>query len=69
VIGGLASILVLISGFMHAIVTAILKSGKDKMSGRALIDAVVYLKEQLTHGRWTGVFAIALGAMTLVACR
>ncbi len=37
-IGGLASILVLISGFTHAIVTAILKSGKDKMSGRALID-------------------------------
>jgi len=33
-----ASILVLISGFSHAIVNAILKSGKDKMAGRALID-------------------------------
>jgi drug/metabolite transporter (DMT)-like permease len=34
----LASILVLISGLSHAIVNAILKSGQDKMSGRALID-------------------------------
>ena len=33
-----ASILILISGFAHAVVNAILKSGKDKMSGRALID-------------------------------
>jgi drug/metabolite transporter (DMT)-like permease len=31
--------------------------------------AVVYLKERLTRGRWTGVCAIAVGAMTLVACR
>jgi drug/metabolite transporter (DMT)-like permease len=35
---GAASILILISGCAHAIVNAILKSGKDKMSGRALID-------------------------------
>jgi drug/metabolite transporter (DMT)-like permease len=35
---GLASVLVLVSGLAHAIVNAILKSGKDKMSGRALID-------------------------------
>jgi drug/metabolite transporter (DMT)-like permease len=35
---GTASILILISGCAHAIVNAILKSGKDKMSGRALID-------------------------------
>jgi drug/metabolite transporter (DMT)-like permease len=33
-----ASILILISGCAHAIVNAILKSGRDKMSGRALID-------------------------------
>jgi len=33
-----ASILILISGCSHAIVNAILKSGKDKMSGRALLD-------------------------------
>lgn len=33
-----ASALILVSGFAHAIVNAILKAGKDKMSGRALID-------------------------------
>lgn len=35
---GMASILILVSGLAHAIVNTILKSGKDKMSGRALID-------------------------------
>jgi drug/metabolite transporter (DMT)-like permease len=34
----LASILILTSGLAHAIVNAILKAGKDKMSTRALID-------------------------------
>jgi len=34
----LASLLILTSGLAHAIVNAILKAGKDKMSGRALID-------------------------------
>jgi drug/metabolite transporter (DMT)-like permease len=33
-----ASILILVSGLAHAIVNAIFKAGKDKMSGRALID-------------------------------
>ena len=33
-----ASVLMLVSGLAHAIVSAILKAGKDKMSGRALID-------------------------------
>jgi drug/metabolite transporter (DMT)-like permease len=34
----MASILILVSGLAHAVVNAILKSGRDKMSGRALID-------------------------------
>jgi drug/metabolite transporter (DMT)-like permease len=34
----LASVLILLSGLTHAIVNAILKAGKDKLSGRALID-------------------------------
>jgi drug/metabolite transporter (DMT)-like permease len=34
----LAPLLMLISGFAHAAVNTILKAGKDKMSGRALID-------------------------------
>jgi drug/metabolite transporter (DMT)-like permease len=33
-----ASVLILISGFAHAVVNAILKAGQDKMSRRALID-------------------------------
>lgn len=33
-----AAMLVLVSGLAHAIVNAVLKAGKDKMSGRALID-------------------------------
>jgi drug/metabolite transporter (DMT)-like permease len=33
-----ASILILVSGLAHAVVNAILKAGKDKMSRRALID-------------------------------
>jgi drug/metabolite transporter (DMT)-like permease len=33
-----ASVLILVSGFAHAIVNAILKAGNDKMSRRALID-------------------------------
>jgi drug/metabolite transporter (DMT)-like permease len=35
---GTATILILVSGFAHAIVNAILKAGRDKTSGRALID-------------------------------
>ena len=34
----LAPLLMLISGFAHAVVNAILKAGRDKMSSRALID-------------------------------
>ena len=33
-----ASILILVSGFSHAVVNAILKAGNDKMSRRALLD-------------------------------
>ncbi|ARN82583.1 DMT family transporter [Methylocystis bryophila] len=33
-----ASVLIVSSGFLHAIVNSLLKAGKDKLSGRALID-------------------------------
>src|SRR5579862_2188926 len=33
-----ASLMILVSGAAHAVVNAILKSGRDKMSSRALID-------------------------------
>ena len=35
-----ASIMIVASGAIHAVVNAILKSGQDKMSSRALIDGV-----------------------------
>ena len=35
---GIASVMILTSGAAHAIVSGVLKSGKDKMSSRALID-------------------------------
>src|SRR5580704_8143733 len=34
----LASLLIVVSGAAHAVISAILKSGRDKMSSRALID-------------------------------
>jgi len=34
----LASVMIVTSGAAHAVVNAILKSGRDKMSSRALID-------------------------------
>ena len=36
--GGVASGMILVSGAAHAVVNGVLKSGKDKMSSRALID-------------------------------
>jgi drug/metabolite transporter (DMT)-like permease len=55
----LASLMVLASGALHAVVNAILKAGKDKMSGRALIDgfsALLILPAaffvELPHGAW-----------------
>jgi drug/metabolite transporter (DMT)-like permease len=36
--GAIASAMILVSGAAHAIVNGVLKSGKDKMSSRALID-------------------------------
>ncbi len=55
----LAAVMILISGAAHAVVNAILKSGRDKMSSRALIDgfsailvlpAVFFLPTP--HGAW-----------------
>ena len=36
--GQIASVMIVASGAAHAVVSAVLKSGKDKMSSRALID-------------------------------
>ncbi|HEY5070568.1 MAG TPA: EamA family transporter [Caulobacteraceae bacterium] len=54
-----ASVMILVSGAAHAVVNAILKSGRDKMSSRALIDgfsALLILPAAfflpLPHGAW-----------------
>ncbi len=54
-----AAVLILVSGLAHAIVNAILKAGKDKISGRALIDgssalliAPAAIWVSLPHGAW-----------------
>ena len=55
----LASLMMVASGALHAMVNAILKSGQDKMSSRALIDgfsAILILPlaffVELPHGAW-----------------
>jgi drug/metabolite transporter (DMT)-like permease len=60
----LASLMIVTSGAAHAVVNAILKSGKDKMSSRALIDgfsALIVLPAAfvvpLPHGAWTWLLA------------
>lgn len=60
----LASALMLTSGLTHAIVNAILKSGRDKMSGRALIDgfsallvAPALFFVPLPHNAWSWLLA------------
>jgi drug/metabolite transporter (DMT)-like permease len=62
-----ASILILISGFAHAVVNAILKAGNDKMSRRALIDgfsalllAPLAFVVPLPTNAWSWLFASAL---------
>lgn len=60
----LAALLMLASGASHAVVNAVLKSGGDKMSSRALIDgssALLILPfaflVPLPHGAWSWLFA------------
>ena len=59
-----AALLMLLSGAAHAVVNTILKSGGDKMAGRALIDgssALIVLPfaffVPLPHGAWPWLFA------------
>lgn len=54
-----ASLMILASGALHAVVNAVLKAGKDKMSSRALIDGFsallilpVAFFVALPHGAW-----------------
>jgi drug/metabolite transporter (DMT)-like permease len=63
----LAPLMMIASGSIHAIVNAILKGGKDKLAGRAVIDgssAVILLPAlfflPLPHGAWGWLVASAL---------
>ncbi|MGH6614735.1 EamA family transporter [Sphingomonas sp.] len=63
----LASILMIVSGSLHAVVNAIVKGGKDKASGRAVTDgtsALVLLPAilfvPLPHGAWHWLAASAV---------
>ena len=67
----IASVMIVVSGAAHAVVNAILKSGRDKMSSRALIDgfsAIMILPAAffvpLPHGAWG--WLAASGATHLV---
>jgi drug/metabolite transporter (DMT)-like permease len=65
--GWLAPAMMIASGSIHAVVNAILKGGKDKMAGRAVIDgssALLLLPATLLvplpHGAWGWLAATAL---------
>lgn len=63
----IAALMMIASGSVHAVVNAILKGGRDKLAGRALIDGSsalillpVLLLVPLPHGAWGWLAASAL---------
>jgi drug/metabolite transporter (DMT)-like permease len=71
----LASLMIVASGASHAIVNAILKAGRDKMSSRALIDgfsaallAPMALISPLPHGAWGWLAASWLVHLAYLVC-
>ena len=71
----LASAMIVGSGAAHAIVNAVLKSGKDKMSSRALIDGFSALLMfpaafffPLPHGAWGWLAASAVVHLVYLVC-
>ena len=71
----LASVMIVGSGAAHAIVNAVLKSGKDKMSSRALIDGFSALLMfpvafflPLPHGAWGWLAASAVVHLVYLIC-
>lgn len=70
-----AALMMIASGATHAVVNAIFKSGRDKMSGRALIDgfsgllvlpAVFFVP--LPHGAWGWLFGSWLTHVVYLVC-
>ena len=71
----IASLMMLASGMAHAVVNAILKSGKDKMSSRALIDGFSALLmapaaffNPLPHGAWGWLAASWVTHLVYLVC-
>jgi drug/metabolite transporter (DMT)-like permease len=71
----LASVMIVASGAAHAIVNAVLKSGQDKMSSRALIDGFSALLlfplafiVPLPHGAWGWLAASAGVHLAYLVC-
>jgi len=71
----LASVLIVVSGAAHAVVNAVLKAGKDKMSSRALIDGFSALLLfpaawfiPLPHGAWGWLAASAGVHLVYLVC-
>jgi drug/metabolite transporter (DMT)-like permease len=71
----LASVMIVGSGAAHAIVNAVLKAGKDKMSSRALIDGFSALLMfplafflPLPHGAWGWLAASAVVHLVYLIC-
>lgn len=70
-----AALMMIASGAAHAVVNAILKAGKDKMSSRALIDgfsALLILPAaffvSLPHGAWGWLFGSWLTHLVYLVC-
>jgi drug/metabolite transporter (DMT)-like permease len=71
----LASVMIVASGAAHAVVNAVLKAGKDKMSSRALIDgfsalllAPLAIVTPLPHGAWGWLAASAGVHLVYMVC-
>jgi drug/metabolite transporter (DMT)-like permease len=71
----LASVMIVASGAAHAIVNAVLKSGQDKMSSRALIDGFSALLlfpiafiVPLPHGAWGWLATSAFVHLVYLVC-
>ena len=70
-----AAAMILVSGAAHAVVNAVLKSGKDKMSSRALIDGFsallilpVLFVLPLPHGAWGYLAASFVTHLVYLIC-
>ena len=67
--------MIVASGAAHAIVNAVLKAGRDKMSSRALIDgfsaallAPLTIVAPLPHGAWGWLWRLRGSCISSISC-